>query len=60
MWSARWQRRLAEEEKELDLEEEWKVFAHSWEEAQFTVESVFHSVGAFSSVEHSVKRALMI
>lgn len=39
-----WQRRLEEEEEQV-LEEvmrrsEWKVFAHSWEEADFTVESI--------------------
>lgn len=51
-----WQRRLEEveeekEERERVLEEvmrrsEWKVFTHSWEEAQVTVESTFCSVGA--------------
>lgn len=45
MWSARWQRRLEEEEEEeCVLEEamrrsEWRVFAHSWEEAPVKVES---------------------
>lgn len=39
-----WQRRLVEEEQQV-LEEvmrrrEWKVFTHSWEEADLTVESI--------------------
>lgn len=49
MWSAWWQRRLEEEEEGV-LEEAmrrsgWTVFAHSWEEAQLTVESTFLWVG---------------
>lgn len=44
MGSVWWQRRLEEEEEARVLEEvmrrsEWKVFAHSWEDARFTVES---------------------
>lgn len=38
-----WQRRLEEEEQVLEevmRRSEWKVFAHSWEEADFTVESI--------------------
>lgn len=48
MWSAWWRRRLAEEEErvleELMRRSEWKVFAHSWEEAPITVESTCASV----------------
>lgn len=41
-----WQRRLEEEEEQKTLEEvmrrsKLKVFAHSWEEGDFTVESSF-------------------
>lgn len=60
MWSAWWQRRLAEEEEaeeERVLEEvmrrsEWKVFAHSWEEAQVTVESNFSSIVRLDAQEN--------